>query len=90
MARVSTSMSPAPGPEGSKKPGKPVKPGKKEKAKPKAVAPGAAASGPTSRINIALPFSQIRMQEPTRELAELVALDYGCELEVKRQADADP
>ena len=30
--------------------------------------------GPTSRVNIALPFSQIRMQEPSQELADVVAL----------------
>ena len=78
MARVPTSMSPAK-PEGSKKPGKPVKAPKQGKSTSKAIDPVAPAtvaapSGPTSRITIALPFSQIRMQEPSAELADLVTL----------------
>jgi hypothetical protein len=75
MARVPTSMSPAK-PEGSKKPGKPVKTPKKEKAKPAlgdVVAPLASAP-PTNRVTIALPFSQIRTQEPSAELADLVTV----------------
>ena len=72
MARVPTSMSPAK-PEGSKKPGKPVKTGKKEKVEAEdASHRWPRRPGPTSRVNIALPFSQIRMQEPSAELADLV------------------
>lgn len=86
MAHVSTSLPAVPRPEGSRKPGKPVKPEKKDKdkgqGKDKAtglarvapVDPTAPASGPTSRINIALPFSKIGMQEPSQELADLVTL----------------
>jgi|HubBroStandDraft_6_1064221.scaffolds.fasta_scaffold2461777_1 hypothetical protein len=75
MARVSTAMSAVPKPEGSEKPGKRVKPGKKEKGKRRAgAAVVAPAAGPTSRVNIALPFSQIRMQEPSQELADVVSL----------------
>jgi hypothetical protein len=78
MTRVPTSMSPAK-PEGSKKPGKPVKAPKKDKAAPAAAdvvaPPGVAAPpSPTSRVTIALPFSQIRMQEPSVELADLVTV----------------
>ncbi len=78
MARVSTSKSPAP--EGSKKPGESGESGKgesgkKDRAKHKAGTPvSAAPAGPTSRVNIALPFSQIRMEEPSQELADVVAL----------------
>jgi len=36
------------------------------------VSPGA--PGPSSRVNIAFPFSQIALQEPSKELAELAAL----------------
>ena len=75
MARVPTSMSPAK-PEGSKKPGKPVKAPKKEKLKPASrdvVAPVLPAP-PANRFTIALPFSQIRTQEPSAELADLVTL----------------
>ena len=35
---------------------------------------GPAVVAPTTRVNIALPFSQFRMQEPSRELAELAAI----------------
>ena len=31
---------------------------------------------PSSRVNVAFPFSQIRLQEPSKELAELAALVY--------------
>ncbi len=31
-------------------------------------------SAPSSRVNIAFPFSQIKLEEPSRELAELAAL----------------
>jgi hypothetical protein len=72
MAHVSTSVSPAPRPERSEKP---AKSGKKDKAKHQERAPVPEAPvGPTSRVNIALPFSQIRMQEPSQELADVVAL----------------
>jgi hypothetical protein len=75
MARVSTAKSPAPVPEGSEKPGKSGESGKKDRAKHKAGTPvSAAPAGPTSRVNIALPFSQIRMEEPSQELADVVAL----------------
>jgi hypothetical protein len=75
LARVSTAVSPVPKPEGPEKPGKPVKPPKKEKGKHRADAPVAGVSaGPTSRVTIALPFSQIRMQEPSQELADVVSL----------------
>jgi hypothetical protein len=71
-------MSPLPKPEGSGKRGKPDKPGKKAKGTHKGDAQVAAASaGPTSRVAIALPFSQIRMQEPSQELADVVALIGG-------------
>ncbi len=30
--------------------------------------------GPSSRVNIAFPFSQIKLEEPSKELAELAAL----------------
>ncbi len=42
-----------------------------EKAKP-AEAPRVVA--PSSRVNVAFPFSQIKLQEPSKELAELAAL----------------
>jgi hypothetical protein len=80
MARVSTSKSPAPVPEGSEKPGKSGESGrgesgKKDRAKHKAgTSVSAAPTGPTSRVNIALPFSQIRMEEPSQDLADVVAL----------------
>ncbi len=35
-------------------------------------APGIVA--PSNRVNVALPFSQIKLEEPSRELAELAAL----------------
>jgi hypothetical protein len=74
MARVPTSMSPAK-PEGSKKPGKPVKTAKKEKVKPALSDPVVAVlPAPTNRVTIALPFSQIRTQEPSAELADLVTV----------------
>jgi hypothetical protein len=31
---------------------------------------------PSSRLNIAFPFSQIKLEEPSRELAELAALVF--------------
>jgi hypothetical protein len=31
---------------------------------------------PSSRVNIAFPFSQIKLEEPTKELAELAALVF--------------
>jgi hypothetical protein len=70
-------MSATPKPSGSKKPGKPRKKGKGEAtalARISPVAPIAETSRPTSRITIALPFSKIGMQEPSQELADLVAL----------------
>lgn len=68
-------MSPAPVPEGSVKSGKSGKSGKKDKGKHKVSPPvPEAPAGPTSRFNIALPFSQIRMEEPSQELADVVAL----------------
>ena len=41
-------------------------------------APGAAPSVPGSshRLNIAFPFSQIKLEEPSKELAELAALVF--------------
>ena len=64
--------------EGSEKRAKTAKPGKSGKS-PKldrttrqAVAETPA--GPTSRINIALPFSKMGMQESSQELADVVAL----------------
>ena len=57
------------------KPGKSGKPPKSDKATGQEVAPVAETpAGPSSRINIALPFSQMRMQEPSQELADVVAL----------------
>ena len=40
--------------------------------------PGASARviGPSSRVNIAFPFSQIKLEEPSQELAELAALVF--------------
>jgi hypothetical protein len=74
VARVPASMSPAKS-EGSKKPAKPVKAPKLEKATPAVsdVAP-VARTGATNRVIIALPFSQVRRQEPSGELADLVAV----------------
>ena len=37
-------------------------------------APGVVA--PSSRVNIAFPFSQIKLEEPSKELAELAALVF--------------
>ena len=37
-------------------------------------APGIVA--PSNRVNVALPFSQIKLQEPSKELAELAALVF--------------
>ena len=73
MARVSTAASPVPEPS---RPAKAAKPGKKHKDVPAPVdpSPAPAASGPSSRVNIALPFSQIRLQEPSQELADVVSL----------------
>jgi hypothetical protein len=31
---------------------------------------------PSSRVNVAFPFSQIKLEEPSKELAELAALVY--------------
>jgi hypothetical protein len=31
---------------------------------------------PSSRVNVAFPFSQIKLQEPSKELAELAALVF--------------
>ena len=31
---------------------------------------------PSNRVNVALPFSQIKLDEPSRELAELAALVF--------------
>jgi hypothetical protein len=31
---------------------------------------------PSSRVNIAFPFSQIKLEEPSKELAELAALVF--------------
>jgi hypothetical protein len=78
MARAWAVLSGAPMPEGSEKRAKTGKSGKSAKLD-KAVRPGVAPvpeppAGPTSRINIALPFSQLRMQEPSQELADVVAL----------------
>jgi hypothetical protein len=42
-------------------------------AKPRE-APGVVA--PSSRVNVAFPFSQIRLEEPSKELAELAALIF--------------
>ena len=39
---------------------------------PTKTAPGVVA--PTTRVNIALPFSTFRIQEPSRDLAELAAI----------------
>ena len=33
-------------------------------------------SAPSSRVNVAFPFSQIKLQEPSKELAELAALVF--------------
>jgi hypothetical protein len=74
MARVSTSA--ASTPEGSKKPAKSGKKKGKTKAAPSvsdALVP-VAPPAPTNRVTIALPFSQIRLQEPSQELTDLVAL----------------
>jgi hypothetical protein len=75
MARVPSSMSPAK-PEGSKNPGKPVKTPTEEKVKPalRDVAAPVPPAPPANRITIALPFSQIRTQEPSAELADLVTV----------------
>ena len=42
-------------------------------AKPRE-APGVVA--PSSRVNVAFPFSQIKLEEPSKELAELAALVF--------------
>ena len=36
----------------------------------------AAVHAPSSRVNIAFPFSAIKLEEPSKELAELAALVY--------------
>ena len=33
-------------------------------------------TGPSHRLNIAFPFSQIKLEEPSKELAELAALVF--------------
>jgi hypothetical protein len=33
-------------------------------------------SAPSSRVNVAFPFSQIKLEEPSKELAELAALVF--------------
>ena len=43
-------------------------------AAPVAVAP--TVPGPSHRLNIAFPFSQIKLEEPSKELAELAALFF--------------
>jgi hypothetical protein len=61
-------------PEGSEKSGKSAKKDN-VKVKHKAVVPLTEPEArPSNRVNIALPFSQIRMQEPSQELADVVAL----------------
>ena len=35
-----------------------------------------AVHAPSSRVNIAFPFSQIKLEEPSKELAELAALVF--------------
>jgi hypothetical protein len=42
-------------------------------AKPRG-APGVVA--PSSRVNVAFPFSQIKLEEPSKELAELASLVF--------------
>ncbi len=37
---------------------------------------GPTVSAPSSRVNVAFPFSQIKLQEPSKELAELAALVF--------------
>jgi hypothetical protein len=44
-----------------------------EKAKPREAT---RVSAPSSRVNIAFPFSQIKLEEPSKELAELAALVF--------------
>jgi hypothetical protein len=43
-------------------------------AVPSVAAP--AVAGPSHRLNIAFPFSQIKLEEPSKELAELAALVF--------------
>jgi len=38
------------------------------------VRPGTQVSAPSNRVNVAFPFSQIKVEEPSRELADLAAL----------------
>ena len=33
-------------------------------------------NAPSSRVNVAFPFSQIKLEEPSKELAELAALVF--------------
>ncbi|HUO47716.1 MAG TPA: hypothetical protein VMU09_02680 [Acidimicrobiales bacterium] len=40
----------------------------------------------STRVNVAFPFSQIRVQEPTKELVELAAVVEGLADLVRRQA----
>ncbi len=57
------------------KPGKSGKSPKLDRTTRQEVAPVAETpAGPTSRINIALPFSKMGMQESSQELADVVAL----------------
>jgi hypothetical protein len=48
-------------------PDEPTAPAERRRSAPEVVAP-------TNRVNVALPFSQISVQEPSRELAELAGL----------------
>jgi hypothetical protein len=38
------------------------------------VRPGPQVSAPSNRVNVAFPFSQIKVEEPSRELADLATL----------------
>jgi len=50
-------------------------------------APGVVA--PTTRVNLALPFSKITVEEPGRELAELAAIVAGLAAAVERAVVQD-
>ena len=50
-------------------------------------APGVVA--PTTRVNLALPFSKITVEEPGRELAELAAVVAGLAAAVERAVVQD-
>jgi hypothetical protein len=45
-------------------------------AGPPPVAAAPSVHGPSHRLNIAFPFSQIKLEEPSKELAELAALVF--------------